>query len=330
MNDTEVELRAVRAELARLSSLVEQVSRTGNDNANALNLLTMIADALNGGQISAANVLNSIDVNTKAAMRALAFLQETTDAAARMAWLERRGAAAMRARLLTGAQDRGPSVQPPTDVDWDAQMAELRRRAPLNFDAWLGCFEVGRLEYEKRLPDSLSTAAHAYAADFGTFILVHGRGRMLDLGVGPLAKPAYLDGVSNDKLAAIDPLPPYEAHPFAFSLSAAEFLPWADGSFDTVISATSIDHVYLLDVTFEEIKRVLTPGGRFLVWTGIFENTRPYDPYGKAIAPLDAYHLFHPGANWFPQLLEQHFRLVERFEIVSPGYSNAFLAYELT
>jgi hypothetical protein len=45
--------------------------------------------------------------------------------------------------------------------------------------------------------------------------------------------------------------------------------------------------------------------------------------------PLDAYHLFHPGENWFPQLLEQHFRLIERFDIASVGYSNSFLAYEV-
>lgn len=329
MTDVRYELGAIREEIARLSGQVERLLQGGTDTANTLNMLTVQANALNNGQIGAANALNGLEVALHGVTHTLAYLRETAEASSRLAWLERRGAAAMRARLLTGARDEGPSVVAPAAADWNAQMAELRRRAPRNFDAWLHCFEAGRREYEKRLPDSLSTAAHAYAADFGTFIQIHGRGRMLDLGVGPLAKPTYLDGVTDDKLGAIDPLPPYEPHPFAFSLSAAEFLPWPDRSFDTVISATSIDHVYLLDVTFDEIKRVLTPGGRFLVWTGVFENTRPYEPYSAAMDPLDAYHLFHPGENWFPQLLEQHFRLIERFDIASVGYSNSFLAYEV-
>lgn len=329
MTNVSSELDAVCEEIGRLSSQVEQLLRNGTDTANALNILTILGNTLSEGQIAAANALNGLDVRLHGMTQTLAYLRETAECGSRLAWLERRGAAAVRALLLTGMRDEGPSVVAPSPTDWDAQMAELRRRAPRNFDAWLRCFEAGRREYEKRLPDSLSTAAHAYAADFGTFIQIHGRGRMLDLGVGPLAKPTYLDGVANDKLGAIDPLSPYEPHPFAFSLSAAEFLPWPDQSFDTVITATSIDHVYLLDVALNEIKRVLTPGGRFLVWTGIFENTRPYEPYSTAMEPLDAYHLFHPGENWFPQLLKQHFRLIERFDIASVGYSNSFLAYEV-
>ena len=122
---------------------------------------------------------------------------------------------------------------------------------------------------------------------------------------------------------------PYDEHPFAFARSTAEFIPWPDETFETVVAATSLDHVYLLDRALAEIRRVLVRGGRFILWSAVFPHTPPYDPYAEAIIPPDLYHLFHPGENWFPAMLGQYFRLIERIgNEPSPILSGSFFAFE--
>lgn len=208
------------------------------------------------------------------------------------------------------------------------QLRHLEERAPLNFQLWLDRFETAKKEYEKRDRASLSVIDHPEAFYFGEFIKLHGRGNLLDIGVGPLAVPSYLHAWPLQHLAGLDPLEAWEEHPFAFAQSAAEFIPWPDETFDTVVAATSIDHIYLLDVALDEIVRVLKPQGRLIVWSGVFAETRPYDPYAGEIEPPDAFHLFHPGENWFLPYLEQRFRLIERLDISQTGYNNSFLAFE--
>src|SRR5207244_12327828 len=142
---------------------------------------------------------------------------------------------------------------------------------------------AGRNEYEKRDAASLSTIDHRDAFRFRQFLAIHARGRILDIGVGPLAIPSYLIDFQPCRLAGNHPLPPYEDHPFTFVRSTAEFIPWPDQSFETVVAATSLDHVYLLDRALAEIRRVLCSGGRFLLWAAVFPHTPPYDPYAEPI-----------------------------------------------
>ena len=279
----------------------------------------------------ALNALNAINNQVQIAHIEITALQAEIRDGGRTDRLHNRANAVARSAVLKGGRgpyETVPDAARPTAVDWSAQLAELRARAPLNFDAWLGRFEAGAAQYEKRLPSDLSTIDHREAFHFRAFVTVHGGGRTLDIGVGPLAKPSYLDDLPDRLIAGLDPLPPFEEHPFPFTRSAAEFLPWPDGSFETVVAATSIDHVYLLDVALAEIRRVLAPGGRFLVWTGIFPVTPPYQPYGGVITAPDEFHLFHPGENWFPALLLEHFRLVERFDVAVSSFANSFLALE--
>jgi SAM-dependent methyltransferase len=222
-----------------------------------------------------------------------------------------------------------PPISLPVPCDLDEQFARLRDAAPRNFGVWLTASEAGRIAYEKRDAASLSTVDHRDAFRFRQFLAIHARGRILDIGVGPLAIPSYLVDFHPARLAAIDPLLPYEEHPFAFVRSTAEFIPWSDESFETVVAATSLDHLYLLDRALGEIRRVLIRGGRFIVWSAVFPHTPPYDPCGETITPPDAYHLFHPGENWFPALLSRYFRLIERIGDEPSAMLNAsFFAFE--
>lgn len=291
-----------------------------------LNLIEFHLEHVLRSTVTELNALNALDVKSQLLSQQIGDLKAELHSFRASTLLRARGDAQLRAPARVAAQF--PDVAPPRAMAWDAQLAELRRRAPANFDLWLDRFEVGRIEYEKRLPTSLSTIDHGEAFQFRSFVAIHGSGRMLDVGCGPLARPSYLLDHPDRLLAGVDPLTPYEPHPFQFARAAGEFLPWPDGSFETVVSGTSIDHVYLLDVAIDEAARVLAPGGRFLVWTSLFPQTRPYDPYAGPIEAIDAYHLFHPGENWFPQAIERRFRLVERHDVSTVGFANAFLAYE--
>ena len=296
-----------------------------------LSMIEFNIDYLMKHSITVSNDHNGLDIRLQALEARLAAFEDRIDRESRQEWLQSRAQATARAVTLAGGGDRfagTPDARAPGACDLDAQLAQLRARAPANFESWLEAFEIGRRAYDRRLPSDLSTSDHRIAHHFRAFVAVHGRGTLLDIGCGPLAKPLYLEDFPDRVIAGIDPLAGFSNHPFAFARSVAEFLPWPEASFDTVVCATSIDHVYLLDVALDEIRRVLTPGGRLLRWTSIFAETAPYDPYSRRIEPLDQFHLFHPGENWFPQLMAERFRSIERFDCESIGYANAFLAYE--
>ncbi|MGH2451138.1 MAG: class I SAM-dependent methyltransferase, partial [Candidatus Limnocylindria bacterium] len=65
-------------------------------------------------------------------------------------------------------------------------------------------------------------------------------------------------------------------------LATAEALPFADGSFDRIVSGFTVRNVGDLPRAFAEIRRVLRPGGRAVV----LELSHPY----RGFAPL--YHLY--------------------------------------
>ena len=219
---------------------------------------------------------------------------------------------------------RSAAVIKPSEFDFLEQREALRKRAPKNFESWLTAFHAGADEYARNAKDSLSVGAHPAAMAFRMFLNFHARGRLLDIGCGPQAIPTYLEDYPLDQIAAIDPLAGDVAHKFVFAQSHAEFLPWPDESFETVVAATSIDHVYLLDVAIAEFARIMPRGGRLLVWTGLFAQTSKYDPYSSKIVPEDAYHLFHPGRNWFLECFEELFDLQEAYD---HNQLNSFLAY---
>jgi SAM-dependent methyltransferase len=207
----------------------------------------------------------------------------------------------------------------------EAQMAEFKAKAPANFAAWHKAYLAGVEEGERTSEGNLSHKGHLGAEYFRMFINIHASGRLLDVGCGPLSVPSYLADWPTTHLAGIDPQLPFTAHPFAFAQTFAENMPWPDASFETVVVGTSLDHVYLLDQSLAEFTRLLTPNGRLLIWTGMFENTQPYDPYSAAYQPPDAYHLFHPGKNWFYDLFARDYRLIERIETLATA---EFLAFE--
>ncbi|WP_197282457.1 methyltransferase domain-containing protein [Bosea thiooxidans] len=304
----------LRADLsARQTELDERL----NDLARQLTDLRVEASAL---QVIEGQPSNGFRASLDHIEQELALIQASQAQAGRFDLLHQRAAAAR-----TGHLGKSATVDAPAAHSLQDALAELKRRAPLNFAAWQRLFEAAERTYAARSPADLSVESHREAFLFRQIVAIYARGRILDLGVGPLSTPAYLSDFPPEQLAGLDPLTPFEPHPFAFAHSVAEFIPWPDGSFETLVAATSLDHVYLLDVALAEASRVLVPGGRLLIWTGLFAETAPYNPYQTTIEPIDQYHLFHPGENWFLPYLTRWFRLLERVEV---GPNNVIFALE--
>lgn len=110
-------------------------------------------------------------------------------------------------------------------------------------------------------------------ADYRRRVLAPARGDVLEIGFGTGANLAfYPDTIS--ELTVLEPDPAMLAHagtrvagyhrPIAIVEGAAERLPFAERSFDTVVSTLTLCSVADPDQVLAEIRRVLRPGGRYL------------------------------------------------------------------
>jgi SAM-dependent methyltransferase len=181
---------------------------------------------------------------------------------------------------------------------------KLAAMAPLNWETYVECLDRGTASYQSFPPGSCSTASHAQADLFRGFLRPYLRGQVLDVGCGPQPVPWYLHGYPLDFVRGIDPISRPLDHPFHFVSGFGEFLPWDDEQFDLVISGTSLDHYYLLDVGLREALRVLRPGGHFVAWIAEFTGAPAYDPYTTRLdAAYDSEHLYHIDRAWFLPLI---------------------------
>jgi len=123
----------------------------------------------------------------------------------------------------------------------------------------------GERAYEIDPPSSLSVGEREDAAAFAAFAELEGM--VLDVGCGPQALPSYAHAMPGE-LVGLDPLVGQQPREFAFVKGLAEYLPFADGVFDRVLFATSLDHVLSSSLTLAEARRVTRPGGAVVVWLG--------------------------------------------------------------
>ncbi len=195
--------------------------------------------------------------------------------------------------------------------DLATALKALAEEAPAVFPAWMHTLEANA-EYCSSLPvDSVSVRGHPIAEHFRLFLRPYSGGTILDIGCGPQYLPSYLESVSPQRIAGIDPVPPVTTHPFEYARGVAEFLPWSDNLFDLVIIATSLDHVLLVDRALSEVHRVLKPTGIVAVWVGFVPGAARYDPYAGAIASPDRFHLFHFDKPGFESAFESCFSVRE-------------------
>jgi SAM-dependent methyltransferase len=106
------------------------------------------------------------------------------------------------------------------------------------------------------------------AAQLGAVAAVGPGQRVLDVGCGPGALTAVLAGlVGPTRVAAVDPSEPFAEACRArvpgadVRLGAAEDLPFADGSFDSVLSQLVVNFMTDPETGVAEMRRVARPGG---------------------------------------------------------------------
>ena len=170
---------------------------------------------------------------------------------------------------------------------------------------------------------SISVKGHEMATKFKAFLDRHIKGRVLDVGSGPQPVPLYLEGYPVDEIVGIDPL--WGEHPFEFMQHTIEDAVIPDESFDTIIAATSLDHVYDPDRAIEKIHRLLKPDGVFVIWQTFFPGAPRYSPSMLDWKPADEYHVFHYSEEWFRALLAPYFFTMDMDMMWRP-YSATFYA----
>ncbi|HZT87351.1 MAG TPA: methyltransferase domain-containing protein [Stellaceae bacterium] len=211
----------------------------------------------------------------------------------------------------------------------DAYLRMAQRDFPRIYPLWAERLEGVRREF---LQTKVGNAAHAgdpASEMFRSLVEIHATGRVLDVGCGVFGRPHYLSSYPAKLLSGLDPLTPLEPPDFEFVQGIQEYLPWNDASFSTVISATSLDHCLSLDRSLAEIRRVLRPGGRFIIWFSSNAGARPYEPDAPDFTPADAFHLFHFDIAWFEPMLQQWFDVVDRIELRGLDFSHVMSCLEL-
>jgi len=209
-----------------------------------------------------------------------------------------------------------PAVpQPYVANNMENTLEELMKVVPKACALWTECQKEGLETYLADPKHNLSVAGHPLAELFRAFVKPYLEGYVLDIGCGTQDVPYYLSHHPLEYIAGIDPLPPTETHPFAFSQALAERLPWPDDTFHRVTVATSLDHMILLDQAFNEVKRVLKPGGFFIAWVGFLPKAAPYDPYSPDLKRIDPCHIFHFDRRGFEKVIKDHFDIQHCYEV---------------
>jgi len=230
----------------------------------------------------------------------------------RLMRIEAQGASDLSVRI--GEVELTPS--PVRELSIDEVFDDLKREVPAAFEQWIKLVDVNGDTFEGYPVHSCAVKGHPVGHYFYYYCKPQLTGRVLDIGCGPQPIPFYLKDYPVELISGIDPLPAVEGHPFQFVRGLAETLPWEDDSFSTVILATSLDHILLIDRAYDEIARVLKPGGKVLMWNAFVKEAAIYDPYDPGIKPVDDYHLFHFTKQGFEDSISDTFFVedVTRFE----------------
>ena len=144
------------------------------------------------------------------------------------------------------------------DLDYPAELAHVPETAVESFAGVANPFSLGRLESGARVLD-LGSGAGTDSLVAAQMVGPEGSVRGIDMTPEMLAKARVAAaelGVGNVE----------------FVEAEAESLPFADGSFDIVISNGVIDLIPDKDAVFAELFRVLAPGGRIQIADVTIQN----------------------------------------------------------
>lgn len=131
-----------------------------------------------------------------------------------------------------------------------------------------------------------------FAGRYPAAVMFEGK-RVLDMGCGAAGKSLYYASMGAAHVTGVEIVAHYQAEAlalaeklglrdrFTFHLGSADALPFADGSFDTIIMNDFMEHTSDPEATLKEALRLLAPDGR------IYINFPPYGhPYGAHMSDL--------------------------------------------
>ncbi len=137
------------------------------------------------------------------------------------------------------------------DLDYPPELSRVPDTSVASFAGVANPFSLGRLDPGERVLDLGSGAG---TDSLVAALMVGERGRVsgIDMTPGMLAKAR----AAADEIGAVN---------VEFVEGEAEELPFADSSFDVVVSNGVIDLIPDKDAVFSELHRVLVPGGRLQI-----------------------------------------------------------------
>jgi len=194
-------------------------------------------------------------------------------------------------------------------------LTAAHREFPRVFSLWKERLGATQAAFAQTKVGNTAHVADPRSRLFRSLVELYASGRVLDVGCGVFGRPYYLLSYPAELISGVDPLIPIEAPDFEHIQGISEYLPWPDQSFSTVISATSLDHSMSLDRSLNEMRRVLRPGGRQLLWIDSVPGSIEYKPNDSGFRPADRYHLFHFDVAWFEPMISQLFQIVDRMEL---------------
>ena len=121
-----------------------------------------------------------------------------------------------------------------------------------------------------------------YTTHFGIESSYYTGKRILDIGCGPRGSLEWAD-MALERIG-LDPLAEQyrslgaESQKMKYITSPSEDIPFEDNYFDVAASFNSLDHVDDLTATISEIKRVLIPGGLFLLLSDVNHDPTLCEP----------------------------------------------------
>lgn len=213
---------------------------------------------------------------------------------------------------LYGCRESPPRMMRMTSRIRDAKRRKQERILPLlraDAPAVVHDLHVDCLPPETRarwnIVDTEAVSAHGYCDDIRAMIARHAHGLVLDAGAGK--RPVYFENVVNYEIVAYDTTD---------VVGVGEELPFADESFDAVISHAVLEHVKDPFRCAREIARVLKPGGELFCAVPHLQPTHGY--------PHHYYNMTDQGLrNLFADLLDVEKVVVTRYLL--PIWSLAWI-----
>ena len=200
---------------------------------------------------------------------------------------------------LYGQHDTPARLMRMTERIHEAKRRKLRRILPLlrpdapaeMHDDYVDCLPPAT-RARWNISDTDAVSAHAYDDNIMKIVMRYPDGLVLDAGAGK--RPVYFDNVVNYEIVAYDTTD---------VVGVGEELPFADGSFDAVVSTAVLEHVKDPFRCAREIARVLKPGGELYCVVPLLAPLHGY--------PHHYYNMTDLGLrNLFADLLD-----VERVEV---------------